>query len=295
MKFDEECAACLRRSQLRRVGGDETDPKVKAYMTDIDEVIRTAPRTVSAPYCVPGFARALKQHFGIDDAYADIKRESNESAMAFLPRIREIVAQAEDRVEMALKFSRTGNYFDFAILPADQIRQELAGAVEHTPRQELDPTEFARFRADVKAAKTMLFLADNAGEIAFDLVLAEELKREFPDLDLRYVVRGANAQNDATRADAAAVGMDKLVPILDNGSGIPGTELDYCGQELLEAIREADVILAKGQGNFESLLGCGLNVYYAFLCKCPRLCRILGSEPMTGKLICERRLPELND
>ena len=78
-------------------------------------------------------------------------------------------------------------------------------------------------------------------------------------------MRGGNAQNDATRADAHAVGMDALVPILDNGSCIPGTELAYCGESLLREFSRADVILSKGQGNFECLLGCGQNVYYLFL------------------------------
>ena len=121
-------------------------------------------------------------------------------------------------------------------------------------------------------------------------MLVEQLQRQYPALRVQYVVRGGNAQNDATRADAHAVGMDALVPILDNGSCIPGTELAYCGETLLREFSRADVILSKGQGNFECLLGCGQNVYYLFLCKCPRLCRILSQPLMQPMLLNERRI-----
>lgn len=294
MQFDQECAVCLKRRQLEIVGGNLTDPKVQAYMADIEEVLRTAPPGVSAPYCIPGFAAALKKHYGIIDSYAQIKEDANRYALSILPRIRQIAGSAVDPIQMALKFSRTGNYLDFAVLSAEIISAELADAVEHTPEQDLDAVEYGNFRRELAEAKSMLLLADNAGEIVFDMVLVEQIKKAHPQLELFYVVRGGNAQNDATRKDAADVGMDKLVPILDNGSCIPATELDYCGRELLDAIQSADLILAKGQANFESLLGCGLNVYYAFLCKCKRLSRILGMPLMQGMFLCEHRLPELH-
>ena len=125
-------------------------------------------------------------------------------------------------------------------------------------------------------------------------VLVEQLRKQYPNLEIFYCVRGANSLNDATRADAAYVGMDKLCTIIDNGSAISGTELDYIGEELKAALEQADVIISKGSGNLESLAGCGLNVYYIFMCKCLRVAKILGCENMTGQFLREKSLPALN-
>ena len=138
-----------------------------------------------------------------------------------------------------------------------------------------------------------LILGDNAGEIVFDILLVEQLRKQYPDLEVIYCVRGKNSLNDATREDAAYVGMDKLVRVIDNGTGISGTELDYISDELKQVLSTADVILSKGSGNLESLAGCGLNIYYIFMCKCQRVAKILGCENMTGQFLRERVLPEM--
>lgn len=290
MQFDAECIACLVRRQYELAERQPDRAAQTAFMRDVARTIADAPENVAAPWLVPGFARAAHCHFGITDAFDAIKRESNDRVLALLPRIREIVENADDPLAMALKFSRTGNYLDFAVLPHDKIARELDSAIEKTPAEPLDSAEYAALRADLTHARSLLILGDNAGEIAFDVVLVEQLQRQYPALRVQYVVRGGNAQNDATRADAHAVGMDALVPILDNGSCIPGTELAYCGEALLREFSNADVILSKGQGNFECLLGCGQNVYYLFLCKCPRLCRILSQPLMQPMLLNDRRI-----
>lgn len=290
MQFDAECIACLVRRQYELAERQPDRAAQTAFMRDVARTIADAPENVAAPWLVPGFARAAHCHFGITDAFDAIKRESNDRVLALLPRIREIVENADDPLAMALKFSRTGNYLDFAVLPHDKIARELDSAIEKTPAEPLDSAEYAALRANLTHARSLLILGDNAGEIAFDVVLVEQLQRQYPALRVQYVVRGGNAQNDATRADAHAVGMDALVPILDNGSCIPGTELAYCGEALLREFSNADVILSKGQGNFECLLGCGQNVYYLFLCKCPRLCRILSQPLMQPMLLNERRI-----
>ena len=290
MQFDAHCIACLVQRQYGFTSKAPNDAASRAFMKDILQTILAAPDGVSAPYLVPGFAAAAKKHFGVADAYADIKRQSNERVLAMLPRIRAMVDAADDPLELAVKFSRTGNFLDFAVLPREKIDAELEAAVAQTPVQPLDKAEYAALQRDLETARSMLILGDNAGEIAFDRVLVEQLQKQFPDLTVQYVVRGGNAQNDATREDAHAVGMDQLVNILDNGSTIPGTELAYCGQPLLDAIKTADILLAKGQANFESLLGCGHNVYYLFLCKCQRLSRLLHQPLMQGMLLNDRRI-----
>ena len=158
----------------------------------------------------------------------------------------------------------------------------------------MDETVYQAFRQDLACAKELLILGDNAGEIVFDILLVEQLKQQYPQLKIRYCVRGEKVLNDATREDARYVGMDKLCEILDNGSFVSGTELGFIGKPLEEALNTADLILSKGSGNFECLAGCGLNLYYVFMCKCQRVAKLLNVENMTGQFLMDKGL-EISD
>ena len=294
MQFDACCIECLVRRQFalaRRHGDGE---KADAYLRDVLRIILEAPRGVAAPWLTGAFARAYARYWPGDDAYAQLKRDSNDLVLDLLPQVREQVAAAEDPLAMALQFSRTGNFLDFGILTPETAHAALEAALAETPAMTLDPVHYGRLLEDLAAAKSLLILGDNAGEIAFDTVLVEELLRRFPGLSIAYCVRGENTLNDATREDAAYVGMDRLVPILDNGSAISGTELGFLSDALQDAMDRADVILSKGSGNFECLAGCGYNIYYVFMCKCRRLSQILSVPNMTGQFLRERELPPLH-
>ena len=182
---------------------------------------------------------------------------------------------------------------DFGILTPEIAHKALWEAVEKTPETLLEPTAYKALQQDLETAKKLLILGDNAGEIVFDMLLVEQLNKQYPGLQITYCVRGENALNDATRVDAAYVGMDRLCRVIDNGSGISGTELDYIGEDLKQAIKDADIILSKGSGNMESLVGCGLNVYYIFMCKCKRMSRVLGCENMSAQFLREKQLPKM--
>jgi uncharacterized protein with ATP-grasp and redox domains len=139
---------------------------------------------------------------------------------------------------------------------------------------------------DLSKGKRLLYLTDNAGEIGFDRVCAEQIQKAYPHLQITFCVRGGPAQNDATRADAAAVGIP--FPVIDNGNTVPGTDIPLLSREAKQAMDEADVILSKGQGNAETLLGCGYNIYYAFLVKCPRFMDRYQKPKLTPMLVKER-------
>ena len=134
--------------------------------------------------------------------------------------------------------------------------------------------------------KKLLYLTDNAGEIGFDRLFAEEISRKFPHLEITFCVRGGIAQNDATREDAAAVGIP--FPVIDNGNRVAGTQLDQLSEEAKQALETADVILAKGMANVETMLGCGYNIFYAFLIKCQRFVDRFGAPMFTPMLVKER-------
>ena len=293
MQFDANCIDCLVRRHFKLAQAKHDGPKAYAYLRDVMQILLDAPAGVAAPWLTGAFTEAYSKYWPGEDAYTRLKQDSNDLVLSLLPEIRPMVAGAADPLELALKFARTGNFLDFGILTPEAAHKALWEAIEKTPEEALDAGVYEAFRSDLAQAKELLILGDNAGEIAFDTLLAEQLHRTCPDLSVTYCVRGRNTLNDATRADAAYVGMDRLARIIDNGSAISGTEIAYAGPELKEALAAADVILAKGSGNFECMAGCGLNVYYIFMCKCQRVSRILGVENMTGQFLRDRELPKL--
>ena len=151
---------------------------------------------------------------------------------------------------------------------------------------ELDEACYEKLREDLAAGSKLLYVCDNAGEIGFDRLLAEQIHAVYPDLQITFCVRGGPASNDATREDAAEVGI--RFPVIDNGCTVAGTELDLLPPQTLERFQTADVILSKGQANVETLYGCGLNIYYLFLIKCVRFQEFFGKEKLTPMLLCER-------
>jgi len=294
MQFDAHCIDCLVHRHFRLALEKHDGEKADAYLRDVMRIILDAPKGVSAPWLTGAFTQAYAKYWPGEDAYAQLKQESNDLVLELLPKIRPLVDSAEDSLAMSLQFARTGNFLDFGILTPDVAHKALWDAVERTADMVLEANAYAAFRTDLAQAKQLVILGDNAGEIAFDTLLVEQLRKQYPALRILYCVRGANSLNDATRADAAYVGMDKLCTIIDNGSAISGTELDYIGEELKSALDHADVIISKGSGNLESLAGCGLNVYYIFMCKCKRVAKILGCENMTGQFLREKDLPSMN-
>jgi len=293
MQFDAHCIECLVHRHHRLAMSKKDGEKAFDYINDVLRIIVDAPKGVSAPWLTGQFSKAYAKYWPGEDAYAELKKDSNDLVLELLPKIRPLVEQAEDPLAMAMQFSRTGNFLDFGILTPEIAHKALWDAVEKTPEMALEPTAYKALQNDLLTAKKLLILGDNAGEIVFDMLLVEQLNKQYPSLQITYCVRGENALNDATKADAAYVGMDKLCPVIDNGSGISGTELDYIGEDLKQAMGDADIILSKGSGNMESLVGCGLNVYYIFMCKCERMSKVLGCENMSAQFLREKDLPKM--
>ncbi|MBR5292420.1 MAG: DUF89 family protein [Clostridia bacterium] len=288
MQFDAHCMECLVRRQLNlalKYGDGKT---MDAYMREVMQTILTAPKGVSAPWLAGAFAGIFQRYWPGEDAYAKLKQDSNDLVMDMLPRLREAVDMAQDPLEMALRYACVGNFLDFGILAPETARQELDKSLEGEPDELADMAVWAKMRGELMGAKEVLILGDNAGEIVFDMLLVEQLKKHDPALTVTYCVRGGNVQNDATRQDATYCGMDKICAMVDSGANISGTELDYIGDELKAAIKRADVIIAKGSGNFESMAGCGLNVYYVFMCKCRRIAKLMKVPLMSAMLLRER-------
>ena len=188
---------------------------------------------------------------------------------------------------MAVWMAMAGNYIDFGILKeVDDARLKRMLA---TPDERAVGTPvLEELRADVRSARHLVYACDNCGEVVLDRLLMEEMKKENPGLQITALVRGENVLNDVSAEDARAVGLDRVAKIVGNGSNIGGTQMAYLSDEAREAMLDADLIISKGQGNFETLTGAGLNVYYLFLAKCPHYTKWFGMEHMSGQLLHRR-------
>jgi uncharacterized protein with ATP-grasp and redox domains len=231
-----------------------------------------------------GIHRLARQLMAQADPYLAIKQESNRLALALLPSWRERLRGAENPRLAAVKLAVAANVIDFGIkgdLTAGQIPAALESSFAAPLIGDVDG-----FFAAAERATDILFLADNAGELVFDRLLLELLPRE----KITVVVKGGPAINDALLADAQVAGLEGLVAVMDTGSDGAGIVLEACSLEFQRRFAHADLIIAKGHANFESLDGCGQNIFFLFKVKCPVVARHIGH--VVGSLVLHRNVPE---
>ena len=285
--FDSQCRRCFLDRNLelaRQLGTEEQAAEFSAALTALMD---SAPEGVGSPWFGPAISDLFHDMYGLDiDRFKEEKEESNRFVLARIYTIRDKVRCAPDPVYAGLQFSILGNYIDFSALRGEVSFEKLEEMLEKTLEMELDRAAYGDFCRELEAGKTLLYLTDNAGEIGFDRIFAEEIHRRYPHLAITFCVRGGPANNDATREDAELIGIP--FPVIDNGNRIPGTQLDQLSAEAKAAMDTADVILSKGQGNAETLLGCGYNIYYAFLVKCIRFIERFDKPKLTPMFVKER-------
>jgi len=214
----------------------------------------------------------LYQITGNSDPFHQAKVEANRAALALYPHLKEVVANSEDPLLTACKLAIAGNSIDLA--PSfDQV--DMDEVVETALASLLAINDYHKFRTSINNSRRILYLGDNAGEIVFDRVLIEEL-HQVKELEIDFVVRERPIINDATLDDAIATGMDKVARIVPSGSDAPATILSQCSSEMLKLYYSADIIIAKGQGNYESLEGEPGNIFFLLRAKCAVVAELLG-------------------
>ena len=285
---DTQCLQCYLKRNLDLVRPLGTEEKAMAFAKELMKHYIDAPAGVSSPWFSPKVADLLHEMYDLPiDRFRQEKLESNRFVMERFEQIRKKVEAATDPVFAGLQFSILGNYLDFGALQGQVSFERLEQMLDEALDMELDRDNYEALCRDLEKGRNLLYLTDNAGEIGFDRIFAEEIAKKYPHLSLTFCVRGGIAQNDATREDAAAVGIP--FPIIDNGNRIAGTQMDQLSEEAETAITAADVIIAKGMANTETMFGCGYNVYYAFLIKCQRFVTIFGRPMFTPMLVRESK------
>jgi uncharacterized protein with ATP-grasp and redox domains len=265
------------------LGNEET---ALAFAKDLMKLYLSAPEGVSSPWFGPGVTELFQKHYGLnEDRYVEEKQLSNAYVMARMEAIRSRVESQPDPVYAGLQFAILGNYLDFSALQGKVSFAELDKMLDLGFTMDVDRAGYEKLCQDLEKGKKLLFLTDNAGEIGFDRIFAEQIANKYPHIRITFCVRGQPTLNDATREDALAVGVPFAV--IDNGNNIAGTELSLLGEEARAALEAADVVIAKGMGNVETAYGCGYNVYYAFLVKCQMFADRFQKPLMTPMLVRE--------
>ena len=201
--------------------------------------------------------------------------------------MRKKIEESDDPLAAALVFARIGNYIDYGAMH-DVDEETFLSLFDNARLQEKDMPAYESFLRNCKDAATFLLIADNCGEIVLDKLLLEQLKLRFGQLTLQVLVRGDDVLNDVTREDAVYTGIDRIAQVFSNGKAVAGTVYEMMPEDARHALDNADVILAKGQGNYESLSGQGRHLFYAFLCKCDYFTSQFSVPLLTGMLIEEK-------
>jgi hypothetical protein len=264
------CIPCFVKQALTAIR--LSTPDLALQQKILDEVLRSiqglsldaTPALLShAVYAV------VREMTGVADPFERAKHETNQRALALLPELRRRIAASPDPLYAAVKIALFGNVVDLGIGHAFDIERDLRGALA----AELAVDDYPAFRAALENSRRILYLCDNSGEIAFDRLLIEDLRSR---CEVTASVKSGPIINDATLRDAEEVGLTSLVRVITTGSDYIGIAWDHCSAEFAEAFRAADLILAKGQGNFETLDCAPAEIFFLLKVKCPEVAREIG-------------------
>jgi hypothetical protein len=267
-----DCIPCFTRQTLDAVRRVTDDPSIQERVLRL--VLREAigmDLSLPPPAMGQRIHRMIREAIGNPDPYREVKERLTRLALEVYPGLRRRVLEAEEPLAAAVRLAAAGNVIDLGVksgIEESEVRSALEGSLDAY----LDPGAVSRLRRAATSARRILYIGDNAGEIVLDRLLVEQFG---PD-KVVFAVRGGPVINDATRADAEASGLTGMVEVMDTGSDAPGTLLQDCSGEFRRRFTEADLVLAKGQGNYETLSGAGRRVFFVLVVKCPVIARDIG-------------------
>ncbi|MFP3983985.1 MAG: damage-control phosphatase ARMT1 family protein [Desulfurivibrionaceae bacterium] len=261
MKTALECLPCLLRQALHGAGLATDSPDIqKSIMEQACRILSDLDFNLTPPENSIRIYEAIAGISGCKDPFIDLKNESNQLALSLRGMIKEEIERTPDPLLTAIRFSIAGNIIDYG----SQQSFHPHSAIKDCLSRELAINDYQELQKDLREADSVLYLADNAGEIVLDRLVIEELEGR-----VTIAVKKEPIINDALLADAEVSGLDKICRVMDNGTSCPGTPLDLCSPELRDEFSAADIIISKGQGNFETLSEIRAPIYFLLTVKCP--------------------------
>ncbi len=265
MLLKPECKSCiLKQAKTAAKLSGAGDGDIAEIVKEASVTIESAPPEITAPELAAVIYRRIGEITGVLDPYIEIKRNSLKSALSVYPLIEESVMASEDRLKAAFVAAAVGNIIDFGIPDISFSPQAILEEFENLT---FAIDDYDELKEELFKAKKILFLADNAGEIVLDRLFLK-WARENLEGKVIFAVRGGAVINDATREDATASGIDELAEVVDTGAGVPGADLKTASEEFRKIFEESDLVISKGQGNFEVLEGEEKNIFFILKAKC---------------------------
>jgi uncharacterized protein with ATP-grasp and redox domains len=271
MKTYLECLPCFLRQAVEAAKMATADPLKQREVVDaVLHLLGATSASDGPPQIAARVHRTVRRVSGCDDPYGQVKQQSNKAAMELRPRAQELVAASDDPLQTAAKLAAVGNIIDSGV----GLRFDLKAEIERANARRFATSDFDRFREEMARASTVLYLTDNAGEIVFDRLLIEQMNHK----KMFVAVKAEPMLNDALLADAEFAGIHRLAAVLTTGPDWSGAGAGAGSAGSLEAFAHADVIIAKGQGNYEWLSETKANIFFLLMVKCPVVARDLGVE-----------------
>lgn len=285
MQTTLSCIPCLIKQGIKIADFLNVDDlQSEEMMREILDSLRKEDYKNTPPHLAKKVYSIICKFVQTDDPYKEIKEYYNKELLGMEDNLKEMIADSSDSFNSALKFAITGNIIDFGT--EFQITKEfIFEKMEEVHQKQLRINDSIEMYEKLKNSKTLLYLGDNCGEIVMDKIFIQHIKNIFPNLNITYGVRGKPIINDVTREDAKMVKMEEVAEILDNGDGAPGTVMKDVKDEFKKFFYASDIVIAKGQGNYETLSGIDReDVYLLFMAKCDVVAKKMDVETMS--LVC---------
>ena len=279
MQIYLDCIPCIVRQALTSVRLVTNDVQVhEQIVREVLTLVRDMDMRQSPPAIAQKIHRLIRQLTGEYDPYKEKKQWFNELSLRIYPELKRRVRTSGSPLETAVRLAIAGNIIDFGVNHSLE-ESDLEETINDSLTSDFDKTHLRSFKDAVIRAKDILYLGDNAGEVVFDRLLIELLPWE----KITFAVKGRPVINDATIEDAEMAGLADMVNVIENGSDAPGTILESCSHYFRNQFAGADLVIAKGQGNYETLSAVDKNIFFILKAKCPVIAGDLGCE--VGEMI----------
>lgn len=281
MKLHLECMPCYIRQALEAIRMVTDDKKLQ------EKIMRKC-LIVASKFDTNGIGilthnrihKIIKKFAPSGDPYREIKQKFNVICLNMIDEIKQIISKSHNPFETSLRIALAGNIIDFG--PGTELNEEIIRkAIKQALYQKLDRNEVKTLQNNIGYGKRILYIGDNAGEIVFDKIFIEQLPKE----KITYVVRGGPILNDSTMEDAKMVGMDNVVRVITTGIDMPAAALPLCSKEFLDEYERSDLVIAKGQGNYEALSDEKKNIFFLLKIKCPVIVRDFNNQYKVGDIV----------
>ncbi len=291
MKIQEKCIPCIVNQALKvadMVGLEDKEQllrKVFTYLSQVDFKASSTPELIGEIFAL------LKKEIGNEDPYKETRLQYNQMFLEQIPELEQEINRAENPFLEAIKYAIIGNVIDFNPIH-NLLLSDIEACFLRLKEEQLEINHSNILMHEIRNADTILYLGDNCGEICLDKILIKKIKELNPSCHVFFGTRGEAVVNDSVEEDAYLVGIDDYATVISNGDSSLGTVLYRTSKRFQDIYQNADVVIAKGQANYECLSNENKNIYFLLMTKCSVIANDIGVPEM--KMICMKNCKKSN-